>query len=222
MPGKSALLAGASGLVGSRCLAQLLADPTYGRVVALGRRQLPHTDAKLEQQVIDFDRLGAEGVPFPSVDDVFCCLGTTMKRAGSREAFRRVDFTYIVSLAAQALQHGARQFLLVSALGANPRSGIFYNRVKGETEAAVARLPFVGRQIFRPSLLVGERTERRAGERAGSVVLQALSLALRGPLRKLRPIGADFVARAMVEVARRAPPGVNYYASDAIARLGRP
>ena len=222
MPGRTALIAGASGLVGSQCLAQLLADPTYSRIVALVRRLLPHTDPKLEQLVTDFDRLGAEGVSVPAADDVFCCLGTTMKRAGSREAFRRVDFTYVVSLAAQARQQGAGQFLLVSALGANPRSGIFYNRVKGETEAAVARLPFPGRQIFRPSILVGERAEHRRAERAGIVVLRALSGAMWGPLRRFRPVGADTVARAMVAVAHRAPPGVNIYESDAIARLGRP
>jgi uncharacterized protein YbjT (DUF2867 family) len=222
MPSKTALIAGASGLVGRQCLARLLADPIYGQVVALVRRPLPITDAKLTQQVTDFDRLGAEGARFPASDDVFCCLGTTMKQAGSREAFRRVDFTYIVSLAARAVQYGARQFLLVSALGANPHSQIFYNRVKGETEAAVARLPFAGRQIFRPSILMGERAEHRPAERAGAAILQALARAMLGPLRRFRPVGADTVARALVEVARRGPPGVNIYESDAIARLGRP
>jgi uncharacterized protein YbjT (DUF2867 family) len=222
MPPRTALIAGASGLIGSQCLARLLADPLYGQVVALVRHPLPITDAKLEQQVTDFDRLGAEGVRFPAADDVFCCLGTTMKQAGSREAFRRVDFTYIVSLAAQAVQHGARQFLLVSALGANPRSRIFYNRVKGETEAAVARLPFAGRQIFRPSILMGERAEHRPAERAGIAILQALARGMLGPLRRFRPVGGDTVARAMVEVARRAPPGVNFYESDAIARWVHP
>jgi len=216
----TALIAGASGLVGSHCLARLLREPRYSRVVALVRRPLPGGDSKLEQQVIDFGRLGAAGKAFPAADDVYCCLGTTMKRAGSRDAFRQVDFTYVVALAAQALQHGARQFLLVSALGADPRSAIFYNRVKGETEEAVARLPFEGRQIFRPSILAGARTEHRPGERAGLLVMRALSVALRGPLRKYRAIEADTVAAAMIEVARQAPPGVNIYESDAIDRLG--
>jgi uncharacterized protein YbjT (DUF2867 family) len=219
---KTAIIAGASGLVGGRCLARLLADPGYRRVVALVRRPLPFTDAKLEQQVTDFDRLGAAGEPFPGADDVYCCLGTTMKRAGSRDAFRRVDFTYVVGLAAQALQSGARQFLLVSALGANPRSAIFYNRVKGETETAVGRLPFEGRDIFRPSILAGARAERRPGERAGLAVMRAVSFALVGGLRKYRPIDADTVAAAMIAVAHRAPPGLNIYESDAISRLGHP
>lgn len=219
---KTALLAGGSGLVGSRCLARLLLAPHYDHVVALVRRPLAYSDPKLEQRVTDFDRLGGTEQPFPAADDVFCCLGTTMKRAGSEEAFRRVDFTMVVALAAQALQQGARQFLLVSSLGANPRSRIFYSRVKGETEAAIGRLPFEGRQIFRPSILAGERQERRPGERAGLVVMRAVAHAMIGPLRKYRPVEAEVVARAMVEVARRAPKGLNVYESDAIARLGRP
>jgi uncharacterized protein YbjT (DUF2867 family) len=219
---KTALLAGASGLVGTQCLTRLLAAPAYDRVVALVRRPLPQTDPKLEQRITDFDRLGAAGQPFPTADDVFCCLGTTMKRAGSEEAFRKVDFTMVVALAAQALQHGAHQFLLVSSLGANPRSRIFYNRVKGETEAAVGRLPFEGRQIFRPSLLAGDRPEHRPAERAGLVVMRAIAPAMIGPLSRFRPIEAGVVAGAMIEVARRAPKGLNLYESEAIARLGHP
>lgn len=219
---RTALIAGASGLVGTHCLAQILSEPAYERVVALLRRPLPQADPRLEQRIIDFDRLGLADERFPMADDVFCCLGTTMQQAGSRDAFRKVDFTAVIALAAQAVQHGARQFLLVSALGANPRSVIFYNRVKGETEEAVSRLPFEGRQIFRPSLLAGERAERRPGERAGLVAMHFVAPLMVGPLRKYRPLGADVVARAMVEVARRAPPGRNVYESHAIARLGHP
>ena len=183
------------------------------------RRPLPHTNQKLEQHIVDFDRLGAAGTECPAADDVFCCLGTTMKRAGSRPAFRQVDFTYVVSLAGLALGRGAKQFLLVSSLGANPNSPVFYSRVKGETEAAVTALPFEGRQIFRPSILLGERAEHRPGERAGIVVMRGLSFALQGPLRKYRPIGADTVARAMVRVALAAPRGVNIFESSEIERL---
>jgi uncharacterized protein YbjT (DUF2867 family) len=218
---KTALIAGATGLVGRQCLARLLDEPAYGRVIALVRRPLPHTDAKLEQQVIDFDRLGLEETSFPAADDVFCCLGTTMKTAGSEAAFRRVDFVYVVSLASQALGRGAKQFLLVSSIGANAKSAVFYSRVKGETEAAVAALSFEGRQIFRPSILLGERAERRRGERAGIVMMKGVAFAMLGPLRKYRPIAAATVARAMVRVALQAPRGVNIYESDTIERLGR-
>lgn len=218
---KTALIAGATGLVGSQCLARLLAEPTYERVVALVRRPLPHSDPKLDQRVIDFDRIGAQGEEFPAATDVFCCLGTTMKKAGSEAAFRQVDFTYVVALAAQSLEHGARQFLLVSSLGANPGSTFFYNRVKGETETAVAALPFEGRQIFRPSVLLGDRAENRPGERAGITALKGAAFMLIGPLRKYRPVAAATVAEAMVRVALRAPRGVNIYESNDIERAAR-
>ena len=217
---KTALIAGATGLVGRQCLARLLDEPAYGRVIALVRRPLPHTDQKLEQRVVDFDRLGIEGTEFPAAEDVFCCLGTTMKTAGSEAAFRQVDFVYVVSVASQALGRGAKQFLLVSSLGANPKSPVFYSRVKGETEAAIAALPFEGRHIFRPSILLGERAEVRTGEQAGIAVMRGMSFAMLGPLRKYRPIAAATVARAMVRVALQAPRGVNIYQSDAIERLG--
>lgn len=218
---KTALVAGASGLVGGHCLARLLDEPAYGRVVALVRRELPVTHAKLEQRVTDFDRLGAAGVSFPASDDVFCCLGTTMKRAGSQGAFRQVDFVYVVGIASQALQHGAKQFLLVSALGASPKSPIFYNQVKGEAEGAIVRLPFEGRYVFRPSLLAGDRPEHRPAERFGLAVASGVSLALVGPMRKYRPIAAATVAEAMVRVALAAPRGVKIFESDEIERLAR-
>lgn len=218
---KTALIAGATGLVGGHCLVRLLRAPEYGRVVALTRRPLATTDPKLEQRVVEFDQLGREGFDFPQVDDVFCCLGTTIKVAGSQAAFRQVDFVYVVSLASLALGRGAQQFLLVSSLGANPKSPIFYSRVKGETEAAVSALTFEGRQIFRPSILVGERREQRPGERAGIAVMRGVSFAMLGPLRKYRPIAAATVANAMVRVAVQAPSGVNVYESDVLERLGR-
>lgn len=126
----------------------------------------------------------------------------------------------MVALASQALARGARQFLLVSSLGANPRSRIFYSRVKGETEAAVSALPFEGRQIFRPSILTGERSEHRTGERLGIALMRGAAVAMFGPLRKYRPIAEATVAAAMVRVALRAPPGVNICESDEIERLG--
>lgn len=220
MTARVALLAGATGLVGGHCLDRLLRAPEYGRVITLGRRPLARHDPRLEQHVVELDRLGTAGFEFPPATDVFCCLGTTMKRAGSEAAFRQVDFTYVVSLASLALGAGAEQFLLVSSLGASPKSRIFYSRVKGETEAAVTALPFEGRQIFRPSIFVGERNERRAGESLGVAVMRGTAFALIGPLRKYRPIAAATVAEAMVRVALRAPRGVHIYESDEIERLG--
>jgi uncharacterized protein YbjT (DUF2867 family) len=220
MTERTALLAGATGLVGGHCLERLLAEPAYTRVITLGRRPLDRADPKLEQRVVALDRLGVVGFEFPRATDVFCCLGTTLKQAGSEAAFRQVDFTFVVSLASLALGAGAQQFLLISSLGASPTSRIFYSRVKGETEVAVSALPFEGRQIFRPSILAGERTERRAGESLGVAVMRGTAFAMVGPLRKYRPIAATTVAEAMVRVALRAPRGVNIYESDEIERLG--
>lgn len=215
---RKALLAGASGLVGGFCLTELLADPDFDRVVIFLRRELPLSHPKLRQQVIDFNRV-SELTDFPEVDDVFCCLGTTIKKAGTQEAFYRVDFSYVHELARMASLHRARQFLLVSALGAQADSRIFYNRVKGKVEEAVKQLPFVGVQIFRPSFLVGKRKEDRPGERLGMIIFRALSFLMLGPLRKYRPIHAQRVARAMVTLAHQEPKGFNIFESNQIQSL---
>src|SRR5439155_15744926 len=152
----------------------------------------------------------------PRLNDVFCCLGTTIKRAGSQPAFRLVDHTFVVGLARAGLRAGATQFLLVSAIGADPASRVFYSRVKGETESAVRRLGFPSIQIFRPSLLLGERSEFRLGERIAMVVAPLPSLLLLGRLRRFRPIPAETVARAMVNLAREAPRGPNVFEYDAM------
>ena len=215
---RAALVAGASGLVGSHCLRLLLAEPAYQRVTALVRRELPLRHPKLVQRVVDFDRLAELG-DFPRVDDVFCCLGSTIRRAGSQEAFRRVDFTYVHELAHVASRYRAARFLLVSSLGADPRSRVFYSRVKGEVEEAVRRVAFEGVHVFRPSLLTGTRTEPRLGERIGIVVAAVLSPLMIGPLRPYRPIRAETVARAMIRVALEGQRGTHVYRSDEIARL---
>lgn len=217
-PSRTALVAGASGLVGSHVLRLLLEDPAYTRVTILARRELPLAQKKLEQRVVGFDRL-AQIADFPRVQDVFCCLGTTMKQAGSPEAFRTVDYTYVVELARVAVRHRASQFLVVTALGANARSRIFYNRVKGETEEAVRRLQFDGIQIFRPSMLIGARAESRPAERAAGILSPLVAWALVGPLARYRPIKAEAVARALVRVAREAPRGTHVYESEEIRRL---
>jgi len=215
-PPRTALLAGATGLVGSHVLRLLLADPHWSRVVTLGRRATPQQHDKLEQRIVDLGAL--EALADLPRGDVFCCLGTTIKRAGSQEAFRRVDYDYVVELARAGLHAGATQFLLVSAIGADPASRVFYSRVKGEVEAAVRQLspPYRGVQIFRPSLLLGERAEVRLGERIAMLLAPILSLALVGQLRRYRPIRAATVARAMVQIAKEAPRGPNVFEHDAM------
>lgn len=212
---RTALLAGATGLVGSHVVQFLLADPEWSRVVTVGRRTTPQRHDKLEQRVLDLGAIGASG-DLPHADDVFCCLGTTIKQAGSQQAFRRVDHDFVVGLARAGVHVGATQFVLVSAIGADPESRVFYSRVKGEAEAAVRKLPYRAIQIFRPSLLLGERTEFRLGERIAMVGAPLLRLFLVSRLRRYRPIQASDVARAMVRIAREAPRGPNLFEYDAM------
>jgi uncharacterized protein YbjT (DUF2867 family) len=215
---RTALVAGASGLVGGHVLRLLLEDKGYERVTVIGRRELPVGHKKLAQRTVDFD--GLSGLSdFPRVHDVFCCLGTTMRAAGSQEAFRKVDGTYVLELARLAVRHRAAQLLLVTALGADPRSRVFYSRVKGEAEEGVKRLQFEGIHIFRPSFLIGKRAAGRSVEQLAGLVSPLVSWVLMGRLRKYRPIRAETVARAMVRVAREAPRGVHAYESDEIPRL---
>lgn len=197
-----AVVAGATGLVGRDLVRQLATDGGWREVRALTRRELPvgMGDPRVVPVQVDYERLG----PAPTwmeADHVFCALGTTMRQAGSAEAFRRVDFDMPLALARVALSRGVRHFLLVSAVGASPASRFFYNRVKGEVEEAIAGLGFRSLTIARPSLLLGPRSEPRLGERLGRI------LGLVAPAR-WRPVASASVARALVEAARRDAPGV--------------
>ena len=214
---RTALLAGATGLVGSHVLQLLLADGAWTRVVTIGRRLIPQRHDRLEQRIVDFASL----TDLPHIDDVFCCLGTTIKQAGSPEAFRRVDHDYVVALAQAGLHTGATQFLLVSAIGADPAARVFYSRVKGETEADVRKLLYRAIQILRPSLLLGERAEFRLGERIAMMAAPLLSWLLVGRLRRYRPIQAAVVARAMTRIALEAPRGPNVFEYDAMIAAAR-
>jgi uncharacterized protein YbjT (DUF2867 family) len=221
MTNRSAILIGATGLVGGHCLRLLLSDEGYDRVIALGRRTLKIEHPRLEQHIVDFERLADHAVLLKA-HDVFCCLGTMIRKAGSHEAFWRVDFTYQYEVAKLAASNGAEQLLLVSSLGANARSRIFYSRVKGELEEAVGELTFSAVNIFRPSLLLGERAELRFGEQVAERLLRYSSFLLAGPLSKYRPVPAATIAAAMVRVAKEGRRGIHIIESDAIETLGAP
>ncbi len=215
---RTALLLGATGLVGGHLLRLLARDARWGGVVTVGRRAMPAVGERHTHHVVDFERLADAAEAF-SADDVFCALGTTIGQAGSKRQFERVDLDYPF-LAAQLARHGgARQFLLVSAMSADPHSRLFYSRTKGRLEALVREVGFDGVGIFRPSLITGERRERRLGERVAGVVLRALDPVLVGPLRKVRPNPASTIAHAMVEVGARQRPGTHVYLSDVRAAL---
>ncbi len=215
---RTALIAGASGLVGGHLVQHLLDAEAWDHVVSVGRRRLDVEHPCLEQLLVDFDHLDA--TDFPTSDDAFCCLGTTIKKAGSEEAFRRVDLDYVVAFAHQAQLHGATQFLVVSALGADPGSRIFYNQIKGEMEHAVARLPYEATQIVRPALLLGDRDVNRPKERVAELLTKPLTPLLAGPLRKYRPIQGEAVARSLIAAAQQRRPGVHVFESDELQRVG--
>jgi uncharacterized protein YbjT (DUF2867 family) len=192
--GRTALLLGATGLVGSFLLRRLLESDAYTRVTVWVRRKLEQAHPKIRCEVVNFERLHERRI---EAEDVFCCLGTTIKKAGSQAAFRQVDYDYPVALAIAAAGGGARRLLVVSALGAHPDSRVFYSRVKGEMEIAVKAAGVPTTIFFRPSLLSGPRQEVRRGERIGEAIGKVL-----GPLLgKYRPIHADLVAAAMLRAA---------------------
>jgi uncharacterized protein YbjT (DUF2867 family) len=191
---RTATIAGATGLVGGVLLDLLLADETWDHVLAVGRRQVDRSHARLEQRVVDFADLD----DLPACTDVFSCLGTTIKVAGSQEAFRAVDHDAVVALAEAAYRAGAERFLHVTALGASPRSRIFYNRVKGDTERDVAASGVPTTVAFRPSMIDGDRPERRPAERLGLAAMRAASPLL----GRYRPTRVTDLAAAMVVEAK--------------------
>lgn len=211
-PPRSALLAGATGLVGRALLAQLLTHPGYTRVHVLLRRAASGIEAhpKLHLHTVDFTHL----VNLPPVDDVFIALGTTIKAAGSQAAFRQVDFDYVLETARAAREAGAAHLGIVSALGADAHSRIFYNRVKGEMQQAVAALGYRSIVFAQPSLLAGDRAALGQRERPGEV----WAMRLLGPLRALvprgvRPIAAADVAAALLAATLAGRPGTQVLSS---------
>ncbi|MGH8482344.1 MAG: NAD-dependent epimerase/dehydratase family protein [Nevskiaceae bacterium] len=208
--GRVAVIAGATGLVGSALLRRLLDDARYAEVRVLGRRRPAAVAGKVRFIETDFTDLAAHAATL-AVDDVFCCLGTTIRAAGSQAAFERVDYHMVVDLARAAHQAGAKHFLVVSAVGASGHAAAFYSRVKGRMERAVRELPFAAVHIVRPSLLLGERAESRLGERAAQLISPLLSPLLRGPLAKYRAVPAEDVAAALVVLAKSDATGAHMH-----------
>ncbi|GHA79288.1 NAD(P)H-binding protein [Cognatilysobacter bugurensis] len=216
---RRALVLGATGLVGSALVQRLLTDERYDALHVIARRPLAAAHAKLQVTVTGFDGLADHARAF-AVDHVFCCLGTTIRQAGSREAFRRVDLDYVVEAARLAAQARAGHFLWVSSIGADPNSRAFYPRIKGQAEQAIASLPLARWTALRPSLLLGDRMDRRPGERMAAAVLTRLRPLMRGPLQRYRPVHADAVAAAMVAYAQGNGPTQAEVASRGIEVVG--
>jgi uncharacterized protein YbjT (DUF2867 family) len=205
---KTALVVGATGLVGGHLVAQLLENPAYTTVVALVRRPLGLSHPKLRQEIFDFERPDAAKV---KGDDIFCALGTTLRKAGSEEAQRRIDCTYPAEVGRIARQNGVRQYLLVSSLGADASASNFYLRIKGELEQNIQSLGFECFISARPSILLGNRNEFRLGERVGIALARLFA-----PLipRRYRGIQAAKVAAALVALANEGRQGTHFVESD--------
>ena len=205
------ILAGATGLVGRHVLARALADPRVTHVVAPTRRPLP-AHPNLDAPLVDFDALPADAAWWRA-DAVICALGTTMKTAGSRDAFRRVDHDYPLAIADLARRHGTPVYVLNSAMGADAQSRVFYNRVKGDLESALRTRGFASLTLVRPGLIGGDRDERRLGETLATHVLRTLHPLLP---TKWRINPAERIADALLDAALDPPAGVHVVASDAL------
>ena len=213
-----AVIAGASGLIGSKLLNILLQESHYDEVLILVRKELPISHNKLVQLVINFDKLGDHAASITG-HAVFCCLGSTKKKTPDLEIYRKIDHDYPLKLAQLAKQNGVEQYHLVSATGANSHSSNFYTKMKGEVEDAIERVGLKCLHIYQPSVLTGERKESRPMERFIIGLMKVIDPLLIGGLKKYRSIPAGTVARAMFSESIKKQEGVFVHTSDKIKLL---
>jgi uncharacterized protein YbjT (DUF2867 family) len=212
---RTALIAGATGLVGSELLQMLVKSDHYKTIHVVTRRPIETGSDKIITHITDAETI-ENLVIHEKVDHAFCALGTTIKKAKTKENFRKIDHDYVLAYAKRASGFGADKFMIVSSLGANPRSLFFYNRVKGEVEQALHHIGFQHLFIFRPSLLLGKRNEQRTGEEIAARLYRVLEPLFFGKLNKYKGIEAAMVAKAMIEVALNETATVRIYESDEI------
>jgi uncharacterized protein YbjT (DUF2867 family) len=217
--GRVALVAGSNGLVGSKLLPILLSAPEFGRIHALTRRALPADNPRLANRVVRFEMPLETQLKGLQCSDAFCCLGTTMRNAGSEAAFRAVDHDLILQFARFALTTGVERFLLVSSIGANASAKNFYLRVKGETEKALEALRFRSLDILQPSMLLGARRELRPLELVAQPLMLVCGPLMLGKWSRYRAIDAGTVAAAMYGALRGQRKGVHRYTYDELRRL---
>ena len=216
---KTALVIGSSGLIGSELLDLLLASSNYAKVITFVKRDTGIQHAKLTQHIIDFDQPEAYHKLVVG-DDLFCTIGTTIKKAGSKDAFRTVDFEYPKQFAIYAIENKVKNFYLVSSLDANAKSANFYLKTKGEIQDFLKTCTFESVSILQPSLLIGNRTEFRLGEKVGAFFMKAFSFVFQGNFKKYKPIEAVTVAKALVEIGKKESKGFTIYKSDEIQEIG--
>ncbi|RAJ27087.1 oxidoreductase [Pedobacter cryoconitis] len=215
---RKAILVGASGSIGRSLLQDLLDDIHYTEVLVLVRKKLTIQHPKLNQLVIDFDRLNTFAADIKG-NAVFCCLGTTKSQTPDQQQYRQIDYQYPLDVARIALKNGAESYHLVSAMGADETSSFFYNRTKGEVERDLKAIPFKSIHIYRPSLLDGERSQKRFGESMMNKLMHIINPLLVGKWRKYRSIKVGAVAKVMVAQSLNDQKGIFTHPSDQIQAL---
>lgn len=215
---KTALIAGATGLVGSYCLEYLLQSKIYDKVICITRKTLPVQSPFLQQVIADTNNL-AETLNQIKADDVYCCIGTTINKAGTQEAFKQVDYTYVKVLAEQLKNNGATSFAVVSSISADAKSSNFYLRIKGEMENSVKACNYSKTIILRPSMLLGPRKEFRMGEAIGKVFMTTFSFLFVGKLKRYKAIEAALVAKALIHFTQEDFKGLKVIENDELLDL---
>ena len=201
---RTAVVAGASGLVGKELVQKMINSDQYRLIYVLSRKKSGLVNEKIRELVIDFESIGQLKFDEP-IDDAFCSLGTTMKQAGSRENFKKVDYEYVVALASLVKQSGASKFIVISAMGANSKSAVFYNKIKGMTEDALKDIGFTQLIILRPSLLLGERAEKRFAEGLSGIFMKAFNFLIPDNYKAIK---AERVAGSMLKMALKSEENV--------------
>jgi len=214
---KTAIIFGASGLIGGYCLKVLLKQEVYREVRSFGRKKLPITHENLTQFILDFDKMEELAQEIKG-NDIFICLGTTRAKAG-RDGFIKVDFDYSFNAAKHAVMNGANQLVLVSSVGADPNAFLLYSKTKGQLEEAVKRLPFWATHILQPSLLLGPRQETRIGEKMAIGISSIINRFTDGLMGIYTPIEAETVAKAMVQLAQGIKGGVHVHTSAELIKM---
>lgn len=215
---KSALMFGATGMIGKELLKAIVTNQAYRSLTSFGRREIKATHPKLKHYVVDFNHL-ENYKHLLKGNDLYIALGTTMKSAGSKEAFRQVDFEFVFQIAKFASLNGVDQVIVISSVGADTDSPFFYTKVKGEMEQAVRKLPFWAVHIFRPSLLLGDRDEERILERLAVRLSRGAKYLAGRFLGKYQPVEPDVVAKAMVKAAQQTESGTFVYEGEQIEKL---
>lgn len=215
---KTAIIFGSSGLTGFQVLKQLCEHPNYRKIICYNRKTLAFNHPKFDEIILDFDNLSSS-IKKMQADEVYCCLGTTIKKAGSQQAFRKVDLEYPVAIGKLAEQNKVRHYLVVSSIGANHRSGNFYLKTKGEMEEAISHYSIPQITFARPSMLLGDRKEYRFGEEMGKLLLKTVTSFMIGKLKKYRGIEARTVAKAMIIIANSSPVNRKHFESHELEEI---